>query len=57
MRSVSPQQAAVASSPGPVPVDRVKKLAYYRRIGVPESWVVDPDERALMRFLLGDHPR
>ncbi len=34
--------------------DRVTKLEYYRSIGMPEYWLVDPSEQSLHRFVLID---
>lgn len=34
--------------------DRVTKLEYYRSIGMPEYWLIDPLEQSLHRFVLGD---
>ena len=51
-----PDLAVEVISPGSIRYDRVKKLEYYRRIGVPEYWIVDPEEQSLMRFVLGEHP-
>jgi Uma2 family endonuclease len=34
--------------------DRVRKLSWYASLGVPEYWLVDPEERTLQRMLLTD---
>ncbi|MGD0529500.1 MAG: Uma2 family endonuclease [Polyangiaceae bacterium] len=34
--------------------DRVKKLQWYAALGVPEYWLLDPQERTLERLVLRD---
>jgi Uma2 family endonuclease len=41
-------------SPSSRGYDRVTKLAWYARLGVPEYWIADPEARTLERFLLSD---
>ena len=41
-------------SPSSRRYDRVKKLSWYAQIGVPEYWIVDPDERTLERLVLAE---
>lgn len=41
-------------SPSSGRYDRVTKLDYYRSIGMPEYWLVDPFEQSLHRFVLID---
>jgi len=41
-------------SPSSGKYDRVKKLGYYRTIGMPEYWLVDPEHRTLERLVLKD---
>lgn len=41
-------------SPSSGRYDRVTKLEYYRSIGMPEYWLVDPSEQSLHRFVLVD---
>jgi Uma2 family endonuclease len=41
-------------SPGSRRHDRITKRAFYARVGVPEYWVVDPDERRVERWRPGD---
>jgi Uma2 family endonuclease len=41
-------------SPGSLHLDRHRKRALYERVGVPEFWLVDPANRAIEVFRLGD---
>ena len=47
-----PDLAIEIISPSSVRYDRVKKLNWYKSIGVPEYWVVSPKNRLLERFVL-----
>ncbi len=47
-----PDLAVEIVSPGRGRYDRVQKLTWYQSIGVPEYWIIDPDERSLQRFVL-----
>jgi Uma2 family endonuclease len=49
-----PDVVIEVASPSRRRFDRVTKLDYYRRIGVPEYWLVDPAERTLERLALRD---
>jgi len=51
-----PDLAVEVVSPSSGRYDRVRKLQWYAGLGVPEYWVVDPNERSLWRLVLqGDH--
>jgi Uma2 family endonuclease len=41
-------------SPGSLHLDRHRKRALYERVGVPEFWLVDPANRAIEVFRLGE---
>src|SRR5258708_27708350 len=41
-------------SPSTARLDRVRKREFYRRIGVPEYWIVDLHARAIERWLPTD---
>ncbi len=47
-----PDIAIEVASPSRRRFDRVTKLEYYQRLGVPEYWLVDPAERTLERLVL-----
>ena len=47
-----PDLAVEIISPSSRGYDRVKKLAWYARIGVPEYWIVDSDARTIERLVL-----
>jgi Uma2 family endonuclease len=47
-----PDLAVEVSSPSSVRYDRVKKLAWYASIGVPEYWIVDPALKSFHRLVL-----
>ena len=47
-----PDLVVEVASPSNRRYDRVKKLAWYAAIGVPEYWVIDPEERTLERMVL-----
>jgi Uma2 family endonuclease len=47
-----PDLAVEILSPSSVRYDRVKKLAWYASIGVPEYWIVDPSARSFERLVL-----
>jgi len=47
-----PDLAVEIISPSSRRYDRVKKLAWYARIGVPEYWIVDADARTIERLVL-----
>lgn len=49
-----PDLAVEVVSPSSRAVDRVTKLNWYARKGVPEYWIVDPEERTLERHVLRD---
>ncbi len=48
----APDLAVEVVSPSSVRFDRVVKLGWYASIGTAEYWIVDPQKRALDRFLL-----
>lgn len=48
-----PDLAIEVVSPSSVTFDRVKKLAWYASIGVPEYWIVDAEHRTCERLVLG----
>ncbi len=41
-------------SPSSGRYDRVKKLRWYARLGIPEYWLIDPADRTLERLVLRD---
>jgi Uma2 family endonuclease len=47
-----PDLAVEVISPSSRRYDRVKKLGWYARIGVPEYWIVDADARTVERLVL-----
>ena len=47
-----PDLAVEIISPSSRRYDRVKKLAWYAQIGVPEYWIVDADARTIERLIL-----
>ncbi len=47
-----PDVVVEVSSPSSVRYDRVKKLAWYASLGVPEYWIVDPAARTVERLVL-----
>jgi Uma2 family endonuclease len=49
-----PDLAIEIISPSSVRYDRVKKLNWYKSIGVPEYWLISPKNRLLERFVLKD---
>ncbi len=48
----APDLAVEIVSPSSGRQDRVTKLNYYRSIGLPEYWLIDPSEQSLHRFVL-----
>jgi Uma2 family endonuclease len=48
----APDLAIEVSSPKTARYDRVEKLRGYAEIGVPEYWIVDPEEQTLQRLVL-----
>ncbi|MBM4345997.1 MAG: Uma2 family endonuclease [Deltaproteobacteria bacterium] len=50
----APDLAVEVISPSSRAIDRVTKLNYYRQIGVPEYWIVDPEARTVSAFVLRD---
>ena len=47
-----PELVVEILSPGSVHHDRVRKAALYARVGVPEYWIVSPEERLLEQHVL-----
>ena len=47
-----PDLAVEVISPSSVRIDRIRKLADYAAIGVPEYWLVDPQHRTFERLVL-----
>jgi Uma2 family endonuclease len=47
-----PDLVVEIASPSSRRYDRVKKLRWYAEIGVPEYWVIDPEERTVERLVL-----
>src|SRR5215469_12054327 len=47
-----PDVVLEVQSPSSVRYDRVKKLAWYASIGVPEYWIIDPAARTFERLVL-----
>ena len=47
-----PDLAVEVISPGSRRYDSVRKRADYAAIGVPEYWLIDPERRTLIRFVL-----
>ena len=41
-------------SPSSRRFDRVKKLRWYAQLGIPEYWIIDPEERTLEQLVLRD---
>lgn len=50
----APDLGVEVISPSSGRYDRVTKLEYYRSIGMPEYWLIDPTEQSLHRFVLVD---
>ena len=50
----APDLAVEVISPTSARYDRVTKLEWYRSIGTPEHWIVDPESRAVQAFVLHD---
>jgi len=50
----APDLAVEIVSPSSGRYDRVVKLHWYASLGVPEYWLVAPDERTLHRYVLAD---
>jgi len=51
-----PDLAVEIISPGSEGRDRVTKLRYYLSVGVPEYWLIDPQDRTIQRFLRTEQP-
>ncbi len=49
-----PDLAVEVISPSSRTIDRFTKLSWYASIGVPEYWVIDPEDRTLERYVLRD---
>lgn len=52
LESGAPDLVVEVVSPTSVRYDRVVKLRWYAKIGVPEYWIIDPQEQILERLLL-----
>lgn len=52
-----PDWVAEVISPGTKQVDEVEKLVEYARAGIPEYWLVDPDEQTIRVYALGEGDR
>ena len=53
--SGTPDLVVEVLSPGTAERDRQQKLDLYARFGVPEYWIVDPDERSVQVLELAGH--
>ena len=54
LTSGAPDLAVEVISPTSVRHDRVTKLNWYARIGVPEYWIITPELRTLEQLILRD---